>query len=357
LIRELEQQLRIHANRTGNNWKQWLAIVEMHYNSDVHESTGKTPYEMNGVDWRDQWAIAMHSAKPRLRNDAAEDLLRDIRTTWEDARQVMIRQRAQQKKYADLRRREERYVVGDQVMLSTEHLAEGKGKLRDRWIGPFTVAQVFDNGVNVRLDLPDQYKKLHPVFHVEKLKRFIPSAMDWPGREHAKRPKARLVNGRRKWWAVRIIDKKEEDVEVTMRVRQPDEPLDEDDEQKKKAPTEVESTTQRRRISPREHASTRAQDAVVILPRRMKKKTARVVKEIRRVISYKVEWEGYGPEDATWKTVDELVDEGLEWMIHDYEMRVHQQNEELDLASVCTFTATSVEGKVQLRCGCSRLRG
>jgi hypothetical protein len=38
------------------------------------------------VDWRDQWAVAMTSARPRLTNDAAEDLLRDIRTTWEDAR-------------------------------------------------------------------------------------------------------------------------------------------------------------------------------------------------------------------------------------------------------------------------------
>jgi len=28
LIRELEQQLRAHANRAGNNWKQWLPIVE-----------------------------------------------------------------------------------------------------------------------------------------------------------------------------------------------------------------------------------------------------------------------------------------------------------------------------------------
>jgi hypothetical protein len=86
--RELEQQLRVHANRTGNNWKQWLTVVEMHYNSDLHESTGKTPYEMNGVDWRDQWGVAMASARPRLRNDAAEELLRDIRSTWEDARQV-----------------------------------------------------------------------------------------------------------------------------------------------------------------------------------------------------------------------------------------------------------------------------
>jgi len=58
-IRELEQQLRVHANRTGSNWKEWLSVVEMHYNSDVHESTGKTPYEMTGVHYRDALTLAL----------------------------------------------------------------------------------------------------------------------------------------------------------------------------------------------------------------------------------------------------------------------------------------------------------
>ena len=40
--------------------------------------------------------------------------------------------------------------------------------------------------------------------------------MEWPGREQPKRPKARLVNGKRKYWALRIIDRKEEDVEFTL---------------------------------------------------------------------------------------------------------------------------------------------
>ena len=338
LIRELQQQLRTHANRAGTNWKQWLAVVDMHHNSDRHESTGKTPYEMNGVDWRDQWAVAMASARPRLTNDAAEDLLRDIRTTWEDARQVMIRQRAQQKKFADRKRREERYAVGDQVMLTTDKLAEGRGKLKNRWVGPFTVVEAFDNGVNVRLELPKQYSKLHPVFHVEKLKRFIPSTMDWPGREQPKRPKATLTNGRRKYWALRIIDKKEEDVEFTVTT-----PLEVGDDEKndeksaEKAPeVPVSAARPGRRISPREHASTRSDMAPA--PQAAKRPRAKTTKETRRVVFYKVEWEGYGEDDATWKSEEEVIDEGLEWMIADYEMRMYQRSDELDLGRMLVLT-------------------
>ena len=345
LIRELEQQLRTHANRAGTNWKQWLAIVEMHYNSDRHASTGKTPYEMNGVEWRDQWAVAMASARPRLTNDAAEDLLRDIRTTWEDARQVMIRQRAQQKKFADMKRREERYVVGDQVMLTTEKLAEGRGKLKDRWVGPFPVVEAFDNGVNVRLDLPKQYSKLHPVFHVEKLKRFIPSSMDWSEREQPKRPKATLTNGRRKYWALRIIDRKEDDVEFTITAPDGQSESGEQSKEEKAPAVFVPAMNRGRRISPRDHASTRSDMAPG--PQPVKKPRTRTIKETRRVVFYKVEWEGYGVEDATWKSEEEVVNEGLEWMIRDYEMRIHQRGDELDLGMAWVFPRSRKRGGIQ----------
>ena len=264
-----------------------------------------------------------------------------------------FRLRAQQKKFADTKRREEQYKVVDQVMLTTDKLAEGRGKLRDRWVGPFTVVEAFDNGVNVRLDLPKQYSKLHPVFHVEKLKRFIPSSMDWPGREQPKRPKPRLVNGRRKYWALRIIDKKEEDIEVTTRIEEKDDTEQLDDSKRDDVPTAPVPLNTARRISPRDHASTRAADAPVVLPQWRKKPRVQTVKETRRVVFYKVEWKGYGPEDATWKTEEEVIEEGLQWMIHDHEMAVHQRGDELDVATICVFSPCMEGGKRRLRCACS----
>ena len=323
----------------------------MHYNSTVHASTGKTPFEMDGVDWRDQWALAMRSPLSSLSSDGAVDLLRDIRTTWEDARQVMLKQREQQKKYADQRRRDERYEVGDLVMLSTEKLAEGKGKLSDRWVGPFPVIEVRDNGVNVKLELPAEYSRIHDVFHVEKLKRFVPSAIDWPDRTQSRRPRAKLVDGKRRWWALRIVGKKEEERIET--VREPIADNDENDsaEEVKEAPTQPDredALQAPRRVSPRLHASSRSEVPPPPRPQRGKKNKERVVKVKKLVVLYQVEWEGG---EATWEPAESLIEQNLQWMIDDYEMRQRQTNGELDLGTRYDFTVTApINGIVSLLC-------
>ena len=350
--RELEQQLRTHANRTGSNWKQWLSVVEMHYNSDVHESTGKTPYEMNGVDWRDQWALAMRSPRSSLSNDEANDLMRDIRTTWEDARQMMLKMREQQRKYADQRRRDERYQVGDLVMLSTDKLAVGRGKLKDRWVGPFPVVEAYSNGVNVRLELPDEYSRLHPVFHVERLKRFVPSTIDWPNREQPDRPRAKLVDGKKKWWALRVIGKKEEEKTFNERVEVNTQPADsfsqedvaEENSESVAEPVEEKQSTVPRRVSPREHASTRS----TFVPQpRVKKTRTRLIKVKRPVVYYKVEWEGF--EDGTWETLEWFASQDLQYMIDDYEMQQRQAATTPDLATEYAFNASEApDGGLEL---------
>jgi hypothetical protein len=175
-------------------------------------------------------------------------------------------------------------------MLSTEKLAVGKGKLSDRWVGPFPVIEVRDNGVNVKLELPQEYSRIHDVFHVEKLKRFVPSAIDWPGRAQPRRPKAKLVDGRRRWWALRIVGKKEE--ERVEKVREPIADRDEEEKEETHPPHNVIATLPGpRRVSPRLHASTRSEALPPARPPRGKAKE-RVVEVKKLVVLYQVEWEG-----------------------------------------------------------------
>ena len=77
------------------------------------------------------------------------------------------------KAYADASRRAERFKIGNEVVLATRHLRVSEHlpmKLRRRWIGPFSIANLI-SPMAYRLDLPPIWRT-HPVFHVSNLKRF-----------------------------------------------------------------------------------------------------------------------------------------------------------------------------------------
>jgi transposase InsO family protein len=288
LNRSLEQGLRAHANKAKSNWKDNLALVEAQYNSAVHESTGKTPFEMNGQIWNDTMALALRTpALKELTSDAAIEMLKGMKRTWEDSRRRMLQQRERQKKYADKKRREERYVVGDLVMLSTENLAKHQGKLSDPYVGPFKVIEAYDNGLNVKLDLPEEYSRIHHTFHIDKLKRYTPSMIEWPGRVQPNRPRPVLVDGEEQHEVEMITGKKEEEIEVL--VYPPEEKVEEESK-------EVNDGSLRRSERLRGKAA----------PSSPPKKVVRPKKEMRTVVKYLVKWKGWDSEYNTWQTIDDL---------------------------------------------------
>ena len=83
------------------------------------------------------------------------------------------------------------------------------------------------------------------------------------------------------------------------------------------------------------------------MPVKRRSRPPRMKKEKRLVTYYKVEWEGYSLDDATWKPVDELVDEGLHWMIDDYEMGQHEPGDEVELAIMSIFTTDTSESLIK----------
>jgi hypothetical protein len=84
---------------------------------------------------------------------------------------------SRQKSYADVRRRDLEFAVGDQVLLRvspTKGLVRYGffGKLSPRYIGPFTIlARV--GSLAYRLQLPDSMAGVHQVFHVSMLRKFL----------------------------------------------------------------------------------------------------------------------------------------------------------------------------------------
>ena len=93
----------------------------------------------------------------------------------------MIRERLKvandrQKSYADMKRKDIRYEIGEKVFLKVlpwkKVMRFGKnGKLSPRFIGPYEVFKKVGL-VTYRLTLPPDLEKIHNVFHVSMLRRY-----------------------------------------------------------------------------------------------------------------------------------------------------------------------------------------
>ncbi|GMI64566.1 hypothetical protein HRI_000125900 [Hibiscus trionum] len=81
-----------------------------------------------------------------------------------------------QKSYADLKRKEIEFAVGDHVFLKVSPWKKvmrfgRKGKLSPRYIGPYEVIERV-GPVAYKLRLPQELEKIHNVFHVSLLRRY-----------------------------------------------------------------------------------------------------------------------------------------------------------------------------------------
>jgi hypothetical protein len=84
---------------------------------------------------------------------------------------------SRQTSYADHRRRELSFEMGDFVYLKVSPMRglrrfKVRGKLAPRFIGPFEVLEKRGE-VAYRLELPLQLLDVHDVFHVSQLKKFL----------------------------------------------------------------------------------------------------------------------------------------------------------------------------------------
>ena len=103
-----------------------------------------------------------------------------IRQTAEDVQIIRDRLKAaqdRQKSYADNRRKDLEFEVGDRVFLKLSPwkgvVRFGKrGKLRPRYIGPYEITQRV-GAVAYQLALPTELSRVHDVFHVSMLRKYV----------------------------------------------------------------------------------------------------------------------------------------------------------------------------------------
>nr|GFA73826.1 putative reverse transcriptase domain-containing protein [Tanacetum cinerariifolium] len=172
IIQTLKDMLRACVIDFGKGWDRHLPLVEFSYNNSYHTSIKATLFEaLYGRKYRSYicWAEV---------GDAQLTGLEIVHETTEKIIQIKKRIQAvrdRQNSYADRRCKSMEFEVGDKVMLKVSPwkgvIRFGKrGKLYPRYIRPFKIlAKV--GMLAYRLELPDQFSRVHSTFHVFNLKK------------------------------------------------------------------------------------------------------------------------------------------------------------------------------------------
>ena len=148
--------------------------MEFTYNNSYQASIGMAPFEaLYGRPCRTP-SCWLESADvvvvgPQLLQDAVEQVNK-IRLKMKTAQD-------RQKSYADVRRMKLEFQVGDSVYLKISPTKGTmrfgfSGKLKPRYIGPFDVIRKVGE-LAYELALPPSLDKVHNVFHVSMLKKYI----------------------------------------------------------------------------------------------------------------------------------------------------------------------------------------
>ncbi|KAI3518312.1 hypothetical protein L1887_06894 [Cichorium endivia] len=173
-IQTLEDMLRACVLDFGGNWDTYLPLAEFSYNNSYHASIGVPPYEM---------LYGRKCRTPFCWGEVGQRVLGSTEIVQKTTEYIQrIRERLQvaqsrQKSYADKRRSNLEFQVGDYVLLKVSPWKgvirfRKRGKLCPRYIGPYKIiARV--GKVAYRLELPEELSQIHSTFHVSQLRKCL----------------------------------------------------------------------------------------------------------------------------------------------------------------------------------------
>jgi hypothetical protein len=158
----------------GKNWEDSLAFAEFSYNNGYHTSLKKAPFE---VLYGRKCRTPMMWSEVGYRVIESPDFIKAVEEKIAEVRENLRIAQSRQKSYADKRRRELKFDVGDHVYLKV-FLIRGtrrfhvRGKLAPRYIGPYPVIKRIGT-VAYKIKLSEQLSDVHNVFHVSQLRKCL----------------------------------------------------------------------------------------------------------------------------------------------------------------------------------------
>ncbi|KAL0539586.1 hypothetical protein IC582_023802 [Cucumis melo] len=171
----LEDMLRACALEFPGSWDSHLHLMEFAYNNSYQATIGMAPFEAlygkccrSPVCWDEV-------GEQRL---MGPELVQSTNEAIQKIRSRMHTAQSRQKSYADVRRKDLEFEVGDKVFLKVAPMRgvlrfERRGKLSPRFVGPFEILERI-GPVAYRLALPPSLTTVHDVFHVSMLRKYVP---------------------------------------------------------------------------------------------------------------------------------------------------------------------------------------
>lgn len=168
----LKDFLKCYVNRDGDNWDAFLNFAIFAYNTSIHKSTSKTPYELVfGMEPR----VPTNLTKPPKQtnySDLARDLTTKIRNIRESARNAqLVTKRKTKQQYDKTHSHQYNFKEGDLVLLHNEHAKHTSKRLKPEFLGPYEIVQIHENNRSATLKmLPSSRTR---TYHFNLLKPYI----------------------------------------------------------------------------------------------------------------------------------------------------------------------------------------
>jgi len=174
-IQSLEDLLRACTLEYSESWNQLLPLVEFTYNNSFHASIGMAPFEaLYGRKCRTPLCWFQVGENTIIGPDVVQETTEKVKVIQAKMRAAQSRQ----KSYADRRRTKLEFQEGEHVFLRVVPTT-GVGrvmkpkKLSPKFIGPYQILKRV-GPVAYQLALPPFLSRLHNVFHVSQLRKYVP---------------------------------------------------------------------------------------------------------------------------------------------------------------------------------------